>query len=698
MAQRTPSDGSWRRAPSDAVWRRAPGDATWMRHRGELPLLLLPFDDSGLHLADLGLTVNDQTVYPAQIRGKTAADPWPTSEGDLDQVENGPDLTLDVGTPLFGERGVEGPTTINHTGDYYQAEDEQLWDVDEEDFVFVAIETPSIVASAVSADIAASKFKIAGGFPANGIGYEHLFINTGSWYLRLGDSVSVYKDMLIAGVVTLGTTQVFIGVASKSMTNGGRSFVIGVGGGGQVDLTTVGSISSPTDFFRLFQRGSGPTTSYPFRGKAIAYLLYRRDAWITADANLNGTYAEVRRIMTEARGLKARRAVGSAQPTAASRASVAAIELVEPSGSRRIHTVGADWAGRMVCPPGQSTPWLLCEPIASTNLYQQNRSLNLSPNAPVQCTIGADATVAPSGRLEAEDTIEGTFTNSNCDIRQTITISNGQRYCVSGYTKFLDRRVVHCFLAIGGATRLFTFDDAGAIDSVANLAADEYGLEYQGDDWWRWWMSTVSNGTSAIVGVQAAESLTVSTIAASVPGQHAHADWSRQLEQYLRYPSSPIWTPSAGSATRAAELIQYSAVDNIHPGQGRIRIEAIVPPAAHTSAVPWTISDGLSVNDYISLRIASSTGKATLDINSTESGLTTLTGTTNLRASFAPHVIEVSYRAGRALLIVDGVVEAEGAPATIPDDLDTISIGHDVASAGAIHWIRNFQTFREVVA
>jgi hypothetical protein len=702
-----PSAGRWVGLPSDGVWRaRRSSAGKWARWRDpDGSLLILDFDDSGLHLATLGLTINGQTVYP-QIRvlGKNAASGvWSAVGGNLSLVENGEDTTDDQLTALASERGVQGPAaSVGHSGDYYEADDPTDFDLGTDDHVFVAVAWPQSTASPVAAEISPSKFKLGGSWPAGGIGYEHLITNTPGIYWRSADGVTTYKDTAITGTTLAGLMNWFAAAVDKSeaSTVGAVAYLLNLATGAGTDFSALGSLSSPTDPLRIFTRGQGGASNYPFRGQAVAYLIWKKAAWLDAQT---GVPEELLRIFHEALGMKARRGANP-YPTTYSRASPACIELSEPNGTHRVITVNSGWAGRIVSPPGRTDRWLECEPAAATNLFQNSRRLDQAPNTvAATATMAADASAAPSGRLEADDVVEGSFSGSVAYFYQTKASTIGVRYCASGFVNNLhwgDRPYLRPTIT-DAPSRYFFFDQSGNITNVSGLAAGEYGVYYLGSGWWFYWLSAVMNTASVNITVPAyLTDVGTGGLYDSIPGQHAAAHWQYQFESTVKYPSSPIWTPSAASATRVAELLRYSAAGHITPGQGRIRIEAIVPPAAHTSASLLAISDGLSVNDYLELQI-SSTGLPRLNIQSTESGLTSITGTTNLRTTggyFQPHVYDVSYRAGKALLIVDGVVEAEGAPASIPDDIDTISIGHNVASSGARCWVRRFQTFERAAA
>ena len=478
-----------------------------------------------------------------------------------------------------------------------------------------------------------------------------------------------YSGLNCAVSATAGQWFHMLAVADKSgsMTlyrngvQGGTTSISGVSASGDGGTFTIGA--------QLPTSATGSTLD-------IAYLaMWQGSAWL--DTHLQADLAKERfhRIC----GIWPDLARGTEAPVLATRSTAGYIDKIDDSCSGRILVpVGVNWIRTVQRCSGDAQSGVLIEP-ARTNDFLYSEDMTQEDWVKTRAEISANAVTAPDGTTTAYGIIGGTA-NVTHYIGQSVGAADGQDL-FSVWIKAGAQTWVHLQtsnVANGDAY----FDLANGVVGTVG-AGCEAGIQPWADDWYRCWISYASGVPEHDHNIIPA----ASDGADAYRGDGSTVDiyvWGAEHEKTTNdAPGSYVKTTTA-AATYTADVLSYAGGDNLggeSNGKGTISLRKMSDPYGQGAVTTLaTLNDGGSANDSIRLGIDAD-DKPTLTMTAGGVAQAAITGSTVMDDGVW-HTLEASFQTDLVRLRVDGVIEGSDTSATIPDDLDRLTVGSNESGTG----------------
>jgi len=141
-------------------------------------------------------------------------------------------------------------------------------------------------------------------------------------------------------------------------------------------------------------------------------------------------------------------------------------------------------------------------PYDPANLYLKSEELDDAYWNKTECTIDANATTAPNGKLVADQLVESVTASTAHYVHRALTVSSGLPYTFSFYAKAAGRAWMRIAIPSGTSvfepSILFWFNlETGEFGTVAGDVED-HGAEYVGNGWYRMWVMATSIGAGSV--------------------------------------------------------------------------------------------------------------------------------------------------------------------------------------------------------
>lgn len=220
---------------------------------------------------------------------------------------------------------------------------------------------------------------------------------------------------------------------------------------------------------------------------------------------------------------------------------------------------------------------------ASKNEFTYSRVFRaaISDWTNVRATITDNAATAPDGTSAADTFVEDTSDNSH-QLYQTITPDGSNQHTVSIYAKQAGRSWLNINVQPQGfvGNPIATYDIANGVVG-ATSGADDTGIEYAGDGWWRCWITVTSDAADATLVIFKLADSDGTAPSYQGDGSSGVYLWQAQIE-IGAFPSSPIFT-EATTETRDKDETKWDS-DNVPAAlRGKFTFKWI-PNANHARA------------------------------------------------------------------------------------------------------------------
>jgi len=300
---------------------------------------------------------------------------------------------------------------------------------------------------------------------------------------------------------------------------------------------------------------------------------------------------------------------------------------------------------------------------AGASLFTYSSSVNNAAWGKVNCSVTANAVVAPNGELEADLIIANGSASPR--IRYGTSMGTGETYTMAAYARKDTNRYAYLrFSSTAFITHVAVFDlEAGTVTANAMLDA---GIVYVGHGWYFIWAVDITTGTGN--GYTEIGPAATGAASGSPTAGKSIAVWGLMLEA-LPFPSTSI-QPEASAVTREAEMatLPTSSI----PGWGT---------DVHTFAVRFSLTKGSiteqgmilvagdgTANNYWELRVLDGANK--FRFLSTVGGVANTGRTTTIDVTDdEEHILIAAISNGAMSFYIDGVL---GATSTDSVPLDSV--------------------------
>lgn len=629
---------------------------------------------NGVDQLDPSLTINGVTVTPIfRYKGGDANgtnfDPWTYGEF-VPYVPAGGAIIANQGSPLLGAN--DDSVLFDDTA-YYQVAGASFVDITTEDIVFECI-----FKAVPGTDYLYSK--------RDGAAAGHVcFISSNAIQLFIEEadasSGGVDSAALTPGVWYHGIC--FIN-RNENSVNGAKWYINGVASGAGDNLAAHdGSLSNAAPFtIAATNAGANPYSSN------IAYLaMWKQSDWHQAGASAPAEWALIaQERFNKLIGIYPARAKGTAAPTIQTRATTAYLDKLENSNTtRKLYSVGDRWmrvVSRLDSASAEVQGYL--SELAITNEALQSEDMGTTwaqidpgdsvggsveaPNKTTNTTAGLipDATDGPHG------------------VSQSITVT-AATWAFSVWAK----KGSHDWLLIDNdtiANGKVWMDLTNGVVGTQQAGVTHAALHDYGDGWYRCeytFTGTVAAHTLEIRIADADNTTTASGGDGSTIGLYA---WGAQCELSDHHTS---YIPTITVAlTRSADQLQYKIDDgNLkNVGQGAIHCKVLLEDydAVGTKRL-FDLSDGGASADRMSVYLTGSDAFS-LVTAATAGNAGAIAGSTDI-ADGAIKDVKFLWATDNLDLLVDGASEGTDVSADIPDDLDELDLGMDLASTAQFNGV-----------
>jgi len=617
----------------------------------------------------LTLLVNGISVAPdLVILGKdAAAGGWATHRYPASPVtlalQSGTAPTYDNGSPF---RGVLDGSVYFNSGGWFKDTGGTLGAVTTEDMVVVWVG---------SSDLAGNYHPVG---KCDTAGWYLYFANTGAVFFILdygGGTVSAS-----APLVSAGARQLFVGCVNRdeNSTNGMRVYAGPNGGTAVNPYAAVGSLADASAYFGA---GLGATGATALAGSFDFFALWKQSNWFAAGATglaqMDALALDLTRRLC---GLRALVGWADRDPSSAGRNCVDWAEEVD-AGSPSIYKVGIDLLApaQRTDDGGRVVAGYRADPQRTNRVQNSSDLTQPSWTKRGACSVNRQAVGSGPGPERVANRVSGLGTWTVDDAYQVVS---GYGASVALWNKVWVKRVSTSGTLVfqnpsGVAQGKWSIDLSALPDEWVAIDSKHPAVTINNA-----YVSNASNSAGFILFAGSGGPLTVDI-------------WN--VGQCEGGPMGSDIVTGAGVGTRLASALGYPATAQIGTQEGTIVWEGFLhKEQAPTTRYLFSLTDGTD-SERILVWLQASTSVLRLTSTASSSS-TTGAGSTNVLTPGKVIRVAVVYRKGVVQLWLNGALEIQITPASLPSGLSLINPGQSRANAEhAIGIVSRMGFYKEAV-